>query len=101
VLHVLRPQCVAAGVNRCGSDHGVIDGKAVPLGESQSCCVGLDCERMNRQQTAQHGQQRMGVNPGHLHRSARDIGEFIENLHANRPASGDGRLGPIRLLHIA
>jgi hypothetical protein len=33
VLNVLRSQRVVTGVNRCGGDHGVMDGKAVPLGE--------------------------------------------------------------------
>jgi len=59
VLHVLRPQCVAAGVKRRGGNHGIVDRKAIPLGKTQSCFVDFHGERMNRQQAAQHGQNRM------------------------------------------
>src|ERR1700720_3412989 len=52
VLHVLRPQDVAAGVKRRGGDHGVIGGEAVSLGELQPGFMSLKRERMNRQQGA-------------------------------------------------
>jgi len=67
VLHVLRPQRIAACVKRRGCDHGVVGGKAVPLGEPQSGLVNLDGQRMNRQQTAQHVQKCMRVRPRQPH----------------------------------
>jgi hypothetical protein len=47
------------------------------------------------QQAAQQGQKGMGVGPRHPHLAAGDIGEFVENLHADRAATADQRLGKI------
>jgi|GraSoi2013_115cm_1033766.scaffolds.fasta_scaffold48333_2 hypothetical protein len=40
----------------------------------------------------QHVQKGMRIGPGHLHLSADDVGEFVENLHADRTANGDNRI---------
>ena len=101
VPHILRPQRVAAGVEGRGGDHGVAGGKAVPLGEPQSGFVDLNGKRVNRQQTAKHFQKRVRIGPGHLHLPARDIGDLVENLHADRIAGGDDRLRSIRFCCIA
>ena len=101
VLHVLRPQRIAARVKRRGGDHGVVSRKAIPLRELQSRFVHLESKRMNRQQAAQHVQKCMRIGPGHLHLPARDVGEFVENLNADRTAGGDSRFRPIGLCCIA
>jgi hypothetical protein len=56
---------------------------------------------MNRQQAPQYRQKRMCVGPRQLHLAASDIGEFVENLHADGPATSDGSLRPISLYRIA
>ena len=73
----------------------------MPFGKAQSRFVDFDGERMNRQQAAQHGQQRMRVGPGRLHLPARDLGEFVEDLDADGAAFGDGRFGAVGLRGIA
>jgi hypothetical protein len=56
---------------------------------------------MNRQPAAQHGQKRMRVGPRHLHLPARDVGQFVEDLHADRAAGGDGRFDTVGLRGIS
>ena len=50
---------------------------------------------MDREQATQQGEKRMRVGPGHPHLAARDVGELVENLHADRAAGGDGRFGTL------
>ena len=61
----------------------------------------LDGDRMNRQQAAQHVEERVRLVPGHLHFPARDVGKFVQNLHADRAAAGNGRFRPIGLRGVA
>lgn len=56
---------------------------------------------MNRQQAAQHRQKRMRIAPRQLHLATSDIGEFVENLHADSTATTNGSLGLISLYRIA
>lgn len=53
MLHVLRPQRIASGVERGGGNHRVINRKAVALSEPQSRLVCFNRERMDREQAAQ------------------------------------------------
>ena len=45
--------------------------------------MGLDGEGMNRQQAAEHVEECMRLVPGHLHFPARDVGKFVQDLHAD------------------
>jgi hypothetical protein len=63
ILHVFRPQRVAAGVKRRGDDHGVIGSNAVAPGQTKPGFVDLRRHGMHLQQGANHRQERMGVGP--------------------------------------
>jgi len=63
--------------------------------------VCLDSDRLDGQQAAQHGQKRMDVRPRHQHLAAYDIGQFVQNLHADRPAIANDRLRTIGFHGVA
>jgi hypothetical protein len=63
--------------------------------------VNLKGDGMNRRQAAQQRQKRMYVGPRQLHLATSDIGEFVENLHADSTAITNGGLGLISLYRIA
>jgi len=43
----------------------------------------------------------MGVVPRHPHFAASDIGEFVENLHADRAATADQRFRPVGFRRVS
>jgi hypothetical protein len=57
--------------------------------------VSVDGDRMTGQQAAHHVEEGVGLVRGHLHFTARDVGQFVQNLHADRAAAGNGCLCPI------
>ena len=92
---------IATRVKRRGGDHGVIGGQAVALGERQPCFMHLHGERMNRQHRTERVQKGVRLGSGHLHLPARDVGNLVENLHADGAAASHGGFGSVDLRCIA
>ena len=100
-LHVLRKKSVAAGEQRTGGDHRVVDQEAVALREHKAGLMRLDADGMNGEKFAQRRQKLMRLFPGEAHLATCDIGEFVQHLHADRAALSDKPLRNIRFLRVA
>ena len=66
VVHVLRPEHAAVGLERGGCDHRVVDRKTVALSERQPSVVDPHRDGLNRKQSADHGQKCVGLALGAL-----------------------------------
>jgi hypothetical protein len=53
------------------------------------------------QQAAECRQQRMDIRPCHPHLTARNIGQFVQNLHADHASIANDRLCTISLHGVA
>jgi hypothetical protein len=77
-------------MKRRSGDH-VVDREIVALSQRQSCLVRFDRDGMDGQQATEQRQKGSGVLPGHPHLAAGNIGQLVENLHADRAAPADDR----------
>ncbi len=90
VLHIFREQRVTAGFERCGDNEGIVEGKAVGLGERHGAGVrfgghGSDVGKS----VPDDSDGRFDFGPRALALPACDVGELVEHLRTDDSAFGD------------